>query len=371
VKIVKTTALPARFVRSLGFGDISLRAWYPLRRALIRLLETQPVEAVLITGSPFYPMLFAPIIKRRFGIPVVLDFQDPWVSVWGAQQSPLSKIGISHRFATWLEPRAIQAADFITSVSEIQNAEMAARYEWLDRSRMAAIPIGGDQEDYDALRALPCISRKFYLTKGFINLSYVGTIWPSVIDTVRTLMRAAARLRAQMPALYEKIQLNFVGTTADPNDTSGYRVRQLGEAEHVADIVREVPQRLPYLEALSIQADSDGIIMLGSDERHYTASKVYSVLMSRRPFLSVFHRDSSAHAILSRAGGGIALGFSSRAELVQLEALVCDALVRLTTSPGTMGRVDPAAYAPYEARTIAFQYARIFNELHESRVRRH
>src|SRR6516225_822448 len=42
VKIVKTTALPARFVRSLGFGDISLRAWYPLRRALIRLLETQP-----------------------------------------------------------------------------------------------------------------------------------------------------------------------------------------------------------------------------------------------------------------------------------------------------------------------------------------
>src|SRR5215831_285703 len=39
VQIVKTPALPIQLSRYLGFGDISLRAWYPLRRALIRLLE--------------------------------------------------------------------------------------------------------------------------------------------------------------------------------------------------------------------------------------------------------------------------------------------------------------------------------------------
>src|SRR5262249_46547295 len=69
-QIVKTSALPARLTRALGFGDISLRAWWPLRQALVRLLERRPVDAVLITGSPYYPMLFAPAIKRRFGIPI-------------------------------------------------------------------------------------------------------------------------------------------------------------------------------------------------------------------------------------------------------------------------------------------------------------
>src|SRR5690349_14213932 len=63
VRIVKTTAVPARLTRGLGFGDLSLRAWHPLRRALIRLLKTRAVNAVLITGAPFYPMLFAPLIK--------------------------------------------------------------------------------------------------------------------------------------------------------------------------------------------------------------------------------------------------------------------------------------------------------------------
>ena len=67
VQIVKTTAVPARLTRGLGFGDISLRAWWPLRRALIRLLQTRPVGAVLITGSPFYPMLFAPAISGASG----------------------------------------------------------------------------------------------------------------------------------------------------------------------------------------------------------------------------------------------------------------------------------------------------------------
>src|ERR1700736_2965036 len=57
VETVKVGALPARLVRRFGVGEISLRAWRPLRRALFRLLETRRVGAVLITGAPFYPML--------------------------------------------------------------------------------------------------------------------------------------------------------------------------------------------------------------------------------------------------------------------------------------------------------------------------
>ena len=79
-----------------------------------------------------------------------------------------------------LEPKAVRAADFITSVSDTQNAEMRARYPWLDASRMAAIPIGGDPADYDALWGRVPSPSTFALDASRINFSYVGTIWPPV-----------------------------------------------------------------------------------------------------------------------------------------------------------------------------------------------
>ncbi len=370
VEQVKVQAFASAMTRPFGLGDISIRAYGQLRIALRRLLAERKIDAVLITGSPFYTMLNTSEIKSRFGVPVVLDFQDPWVSSWGAQQPMTSKAGVSYRMATWLEPRAVRRADFITSVSEIQNDEMAVRHQWLDRERMAAIPIGGDPDDFKVARSLPSFSPDVELEEGLINLSYVGTIWPAAIETVHTLMRAMARLRERMPELYKRIRLNFIGTTFNLTDKSGCWVRPLAELEGVSENIRETPHRVPYLEALSIQAKSDGIIVLGSDEPHYTASKIYSVLMSGRPFVSIFHRDSSAHPILVRAGGGVALDFASRAELPTIELALMDALVVLATAPEKLGKVNPVAYEPYNARTIALQNAEIFNKLTQPRTGR-
>ena len=363
VQIVKTAALPTRLTRGLGFSDISLRGWRPLRRALIRLLQTRPVGAVLITGSPFYPMLFASVIRRRFGVPVVLDFQDPWVSAWGAAQPYLSKAGLAHKLAAVLEPRALRGSDFVISVSDTQNKEMAARYPWFDDSRMAGIPIGGDPDDFAVLRSGSAVDGGNHLEPSFTHLSYIGTFLPRAGPLVRTLFRAFARLRAAEPALAARVRLNFIGTSNQPNDDGIYRVRPLAEAEGVADAVRETPRRLPYMQALGALARSDGVLLIGSDEPHYTASKIYPALMTGRPFLSLFHRASSAHAILTAAGGGRAFAFATPEELAALEAPLADGLRTLAAAPESLGRVDPSAYAPYEARAVARRFADIFNSL--------
>jgi hypothetical protein len=369
VEVVKVAALDQRYCRPLGLGEISLRAWRPLKQAVLRLIETRKIDAVLITGSPYYPMLMAGEIKRR-GVPVVLDFQDPWVSAWGATQPRFSKVGVAHRLAVALEPRTVRAADFITSVSDTQNAEMAARYPWLDASRMAAVPIGGDPEDYVALRAAPPIQGSFGLDAARFNLSYVGTIWPPVIDTVRTLLAAVAEVRSRRPDIYARLRLNFIGTTANPHASDGRWLRPIAEAAGVADVVREEPQRLPYLEALSLQARSDAILMLGSAEPHYTASKIYGVMMSGRPYLSLFHAASSSHAILFKAGGGLALGFEDGAALTMMVPQIAEMIVRLATATAadSLGRADPASYAPYTAAAIANRYAVIFDGLCAARA---
>lgn len=362
-EIVKVGALPSQLTRLVGVGEIGLRGWYPLRRALFRLLASRPVDAVMITGSPYYPMLLAPEIKRRFSVPVVLDFQDPWVSHWGAAQAALSKAGLAHRLATVLEPRALRGADFVTSVSDIQNADMARRYPWLDASRMAAIPIGSDPDDFAALRGHRQPIQDLALEPGFAHLSYVGTFLPRAEPLLRTLFRAFARLRSSEPTLASGIRLNFVGTSNRPVSVSDYLIRPIAEAEGVADFVNEIPRRIPYLSALSVLARSTGVLLIGSDEPHYTASKIYPALMCGRPFLSLFHRASSAHAILADAGGGAALSFATRAELAELEPALADGLRALATRPESFGPMNSATYAPYTAGSIAARFAAIFDRL--------
>ena len=277
---------------------------------------------------------------------------------------------MAHRLAAWLEPRAVKAADFITSVSEVQNAEMAARYPELGSHRMAAIPIGGDPEDFAAAQKLMLDQVARYVGFGAVNLSYVGTFMPRSKSLMKILMKGFARFQNKQSHAVKSTRLNFIGTSNQPNDTKLNRIRPLAEAEGVDDAVWEAPERVPYLTALGCLTQSRGLLLVGSDEPHYTASKIYPALMSGRPYLSLFHRNSSAHKILSRAGGGIALAFSSSAELAGLGDRICDALVRLVMSPDSLGRADPAAYAPYEAKAIAAKYAEIFNGLTQFHARR-
>jgi glycosyltransferase involved in cell wall biosynthesis len=368
VEVVKVPALSARLCRPFGLGEISVRAWRPLRQAVLHLIERRRVGAVLITGSPYYPMLMASAIRQRFGVPVVLDFQDPWVSRWGATLPRCSKGGVTHQLAEWLEPKAVRAADFITSVSETQNEEMAARYPWLDHSRMTAIPIGGDPADYEALRGGNAVGDPHGLFRpGAITLSYVGTFMPRTEPLMKVFLQAFARVRARHPEVMTSVRLLFVGTSNQPNDTTGFRVRPLAEAHGLADIVDEVPQRVPYLEAIGVMARSDGIMLIGSDEAHYTASKIYPGLMAGRPFISLFHRMSSAHAILSAAGGGVTFAFGSESELSSLRDGVADGILTLVRDGRRLGRPNRDAYAPYEASAIAAKFAEIFDRLSSQR----
>ena len=153
--------------------------------------------------------------------------------------------------------------------------------------------------------------------------------------------------------------MRFIGSSNDPNGLESFRVLPLARAQGVAEIVSEVPQRVPFLTALSAIRASDGVLVLGTDEPHYTASKIYGVLMSGRPYLSVFHELSSAHEILSRAGGGVSLGFVPSKRDLLLEPLV-KALSTFVDSPRSFAQVHEATYAEFTGAATARRFAEVF-----------
>lgn len=357
----RVQAIPLKLSQLVGVSDIGLRTIFDWRRVFRKAVFQVKPEVVLLTSSPAYPMLLTSWIKKEFGIPIILDFQDPWVSLEGASRPKLSKGGLAHLLATRLEPQAIRDASYITSVSERQNSEMADKYPWLDRTKMAAIPIGGDPDDFDAMRTAPLTNPVVPLDSRRINLSYVGTFLPRAGPIVETLFLALKALRDETPQIGERLLLNFVGTSNQPRGGGNHLITPIARRMGVSDLVREVPERVPFLEALNILSNSHGLILVGSDEPHYTASKTFPALMSGTPYISIFHNASSAHQILIASGGGFAHSFKDTKDLQCLVTPLKENLAKFALAKLDAPVSNPRAYEAYTAHNIARQFSQVFD----------
>jgi hypothetical protein len=196
-----------------------------------------------------------------------------------------------------------------------------------------------------------------------INISYVGTMLPRSEPLIAAVFSAVGKLAASDERWVRRLRLNFVGTSNQPSGFGAFKIMALAERYGISDFVSETPQRVPYLQALDLLANSHALILIGSDEPHYTASKIYPALLSGRPILALFHRASSAYEILQRSGGARVIGFETHEELRATTDAIANALREVALTPQAVGSVDRSVVAGYEASVIAARYAAIFDRL--------
>jgi glycosyltransferase involved in cell wall biosynthesis len=302
--VVRSRALPARLTRRLGVGDLGLRALPGLRRTAWRLFEQQPFDAVFITIYPTYPAVLGPMIKRRFRVPFVLDYQDPWVGSWGRDVGGGRGGAVDVRsrstraLAERLEPRVLGHADAVTAVSARTYEEAIARTGCSPRV-VEEIPIGWEPRDVDALtRRSP--RPRLIPEDGRINICYTGTLLPLGIAPLRAVLAATRKLLDGDARIADRIRFHFFGTS---NQSSGGEPRVLPHARDlgIEHLVHEHPARLHYLDALAVLRQADALLLLGSSEPHYTPSKVFPALLANRPIIALYHRESTALGVIAQA----------------------------------------------------------------------
>jgi hypothetical protein len=238
LRVVRASAWSPRLTRRVGIGDLGLRALTGLRRACVRLMAQERFDALFITIYPTYPAVLGPMLKRRHRLPFVLDYQDPWVSAWGLDAgpgpngTPDARSRLTRALATHLEPRVVRAADALVAVSARTYEDVLARVPDARPRTCAAIPLGFDERDLDALRRAPRANRWFDEHDGRAHICYVGTVLPKGYDVLRSVLAAAARLRDRSPGVYARLRLHFVGTsnqrTAAPDTRVLPLARELG-----------------------------------------------------------------------------------------------------------------------------------------------
>jgi hypothetical protein len=359
MEVIHTPAAPTRPVRIVG--DIGIRALPWHLAALERLRRERRIDFVLITVPSFYSATLGELLYRRAPLPFGIDYQDPWVHGWPAAEVRYSKAWASLQLAHRLEPWATRNATLITGVAAGYLEGLFDRNPDLRRRcATATMPIGYSEHDFSAPAVASKPPTEFDPGDGCIHLVYAGAVLPKAHDILERLLHAVACLRGRGSALAHRLRLHFIGTGRVPTDANGHTVLPLARRLGVADAVTEHPHRMAYLDVLANLSHATGVLIVGSTEPHYTPSKVYQAVQSRRPVLALLHEASTAVDVLDRSRAGTVIKLTER-ELPGPDRIADAIEAFLATSYDPLA-VDWSAFEAYSARESARRMAAALDE---------
>jgi hypothetical protein len=335
--VIRTPAIGSHMARKFGIGDIGMRSLYHHWRESCRLCSTQDVDLVFITVPPYVPMVLGRLLHHRFGIPYVIDYQDPWVTdyYWRLPRSQRPpKWPLAYALSRILEPFALRRAAGLVGVSQGTTDGVTERYGSSRSIPTAEIPLGGEPADFEYLAAHPRTQSIFDECDGLCHISYVGACIPPMYPAVRAIFAAVRSGLDRAPKLFSRLRLHFVGSSyAPPGVRTEAKVAALARAAGISEFVAEQPARASYLDSLQLLVDSSALLLIGSEEPHYTASKVFPYILSGRPILAIFHEDSSVIHILKNAGCARVVAFGPSAPPASQVEVISRHLEHVLTSP--------------------------------------
>ncbi len=314
--------LPSLFgLLTLGSG--AWRMWLPMYRRGRTLLASGRFDLIYFSTTAFNFFSFGPLWHSKFGVPYVLDFQDPWVLAAHRYRDR----GWKARLSAWLDPRlekkAVRAAAGLIAVSDAYIATLKQRYHkqsppWLKPGRHAVIPFGADERDLVEAGRGHCPAMA--ADRHELPLHYVGagpTMWRSFSLICQTL----AWLRAHGDDGAHRVRIRLYGTGMPGTHDQRPVLKDAADAAGIGDVVEERPQRVPYRRALELMLESGGLLILGVDDPGYVPSKLFGCALSGKPLLACLRRDGPAYALFQAEPRlGYALWFDQRAMMPLDEA---------------------------------------------------
>ncbi len=371
VQLFHVRALPLRWTRKFGLGSLGLRAFPFLYQEGRRLIRRCKIDLVYFSTTMFPAMALGRLWKTEFGVPFVLDMQDPWVSDYqeGRNREELPpKFWFMDRVHRILEPWTMKKVDGLIAVSSGYIETLCRRYPWLKNKPAMVLPFAAAETDFEVLREHPQPNRFFVSGEGDrIHGVYVGRGGCDMRPALRIIFGAFRRGLEVRPDLFNRVHLHFIGTDYAADHRSKKTVEPIALECGVSENVHESPQRIPYFEVLQLLKEADFLVVPGSDDPQYSASKIFPYILARKPLLCVFQQSSNVCDTVERLHAGTLLRF--KPELPpevfcdELYTLLSELLFRLPYSPDT----DWKAFESMGAREGTRKQCDIFDQVYDSR----
>jgi hypothetical protein len=317
ITVHKVKALNKAITAKIGLGSIAFRSLIYYRKKVNNLLKTGKYQLIYFSTTQFPVCVLGAYWKKKFNIPYVIDMQDPWHSDYyrdkPKEQQP-KKYWLSYRINKFLEPVALKKVDGLISVSESYIRILQERYPQIKHIPSSTITFGAFEPDLK-IASENAASFKPLLNPEFTNIVYIGRGGKDMYTAIRPVFEALKKGLDDMPKRFSLFRLYFIGTSYAPNEKGTPTITPLAEEFGLEKNVIEITDRIGYYHTLVTLGQADALLMPGSDDPKYTASKIYPYLLTHKPLLSIFNSASSAVSILNEYGSAYNYSYDKTADL--------------------------------------------------------
>jgi glycosyltransferase involved in cell wall biosynthesis len=268
---------------ALTFPDEHV-GWIPdVLRIAARTIASEHIDCIYSSGGPWSSHLAAALIKKKHGVPLVLDFRDPWAS--NPDLAPRSRM--VRAASRWLEGFCVRAADQITLNTVSLRDDFIRRYPGMGQAKFTTITNG-----FEEVPLAPKAARGSAFT-----LVHAGEIYLS--RNPGPFLRAVLGLiqRGDIGAGELKVQL--VGGCSRTA-----QIDALLSTQELRGVVEIMP-RVSHKEALQYQMQADALLLFQTGFPLQVPRKIFEYMSLMKPVLAIAEGDSATARIVEDSKVGV------------------------------------------------------------------
>lgn len=278
----------------------------PALKELTAYLKTHPVDAIITTGPPHSVNRLGYLLKKKYHLPWLADFQDPWTQVDYYQHFKISSW--AHKRHRKMESQVFNHADLITIVSKSWKTDLQS----IGAKDVKVIPLGFDPEDFQT---------KVSTDESF-TLTHLGLLGKD--RNPNTLLKVISRICSENKVFASKFRLQLVGVV---NEELKRQVLELNISRQVI-----YKNQVSRKESLRLMQSSQLLLLLLNNAKNVSGripGKVFEYFGAQRPILSIGPKGTDVENILIDSNVGENIGYD---DAFQLKKFLLDRFELFCTS---------------------------------------
>jgi len=298
----RTHTAPARRLNQYLLSVLSIPdqywGWYfPATQTGRHLLQNDEFDAILSTAPPFTAHLIGLNLKKKYQIPWIADFRDPWVNNESLLSSPPKW---QRELRARVEKSCVISADLVVCNTDWQHRVMRERYSKLPREKFVTLTNG-----FDNVEAPPNLNLKKHKPLRCLHL---GAIYEGRrIDTFCAGLSLLVKKKKLNP---EAVKVLFLGETDESHIATCRKVaRELMDSGMI-----EFHQHVCKEEARRILWEADLLLVFQGGYRTQIPFKFYEYFATGKPIFAVTQQGALSD-VMAQTGVGIWTGEDDPCEI--------------------------------------------------------
>lgn len=330
---------------SWEFPDLQAPWYRPAIRALTRVPSEDRPDLILATGRPWTGLLVGLRQARRWRVPFIADFRDPWVAGQrhGTSEYQRSAEVLWNRAQTLERSVCEGAARVILNTDELR-AEFCMRYPELSE-KFVVITNGYPEHLAERFNAVCRENVQRPQGTGVVEFAHFGTVYGGRNPVA--LFQAVDQLLKEGKLDQARVKLRFVGSW-EVNDVTCERLAKSLEQKGVLE--REPP--VSHQQCLAKMVKAEYLLVLQTGFRLQIPAKIYEYIVANRPLL-VIGGEGATENLVTRNNLG-------RCCPDQVESLK-ETLIALLSDGEIVRSPSPSDTAQFGYRELTGKLANLFS----------